>query len=118
MRSFNFVHEKKRLVFKNVINYKEFNKVTIKNKYSLPRIDDQLRGVLTFSKIDLRSNYHQVRVAKKDISKIIFRIRDEHHEFVMTPFELTNALAIFIDLMNYIFQDCHYKFYCINVLEQ
>ncbi|GKB31551.1 putative reverse transcriptase domain-containing protein [Tanacetum coccineum] len=78
------------------IDYKELNKLTIKNRYPLPRIDDlfdQLQGSQYFSKIDLRSGYHQRRVYKDDILKTAFRIRYGHFEFTILPFGLTNALA-------------------------
>ncbi|GJV14989.1 retrovirus-related pol polyprotein from transposon TNT 1-94 [Tanacetum coccineum] len=85
------------------IDYKELNKLTIKNRYPLPRIDDlfdQFQGSQYFSKIDLRSGYHQRRVYKDDIPKTAFRTRYGHFEFTILPFGLTNALAVFMDLMN------------------
>ena len=83
------------------------NKVTIKNRYPLPRIDDlfdQLRGALVYSKINLLTGYHKSRVKKVDIPKTTFRTRYEHFEFTVMPFELTNAPVAFMDLMHRVFQ--------------
>ena len=89
------------------IDYRQLDGVMIKNRYPLPGIDDlfdQLRGARVYSKIDLRTSYHQLRVREIDIPKTTFRTRYGHYEFTVMPFGLTNAPAAFMDLMHRIFQ--------------
>ena len=90
------------------VDYRQLNKVTIKNNYPLPRIDDsldQLQGSSFFSKIDLRSGYHQLRVRDGDIPKTGFHTRYGHYEFLVMSFGLTNAPAVFMDLINRVFRE-------------
>ncbi|GKD21979.1 putative nucleotidyltransferase, ribonuclease H, partial [Tanacetum coccineum] len=98
-----FFVKKKDGSFRMCIDYQELNKLTVKNRYPLPRIDDlfdQLQGSSVYLKIDLRSSYHQLRVREEDIPKTTFRTRYGHYEFQVMPFGLTNAPAVFMDLMN------------------
>ncbi|GKA56260.1 putative reverse transcriptase domain-containing protein [Tanacetum coccineum] len=95
--------KKKDGSFRMCIDHRELNKLTVKNRYPLPRIDDlfdQLRGACPFLKIDFRSGYHQLRVHEDAIPKTAFRTRYGHFESTVMPFGLTNAPAVFMDLMN------------------
>src|SRR5919202_929000 len=100
------------------IDYRELNKLTIKNRYPLPRSDDlfdQLQGSSIYSKIDLRSGYHQLRVKGESIEETAFRTRYGHYEFLVMPFGLTNTLAAFMDLMNRVCMDYLDKFVIVFI---
>jgi hypothetical protein len=95
------------------IDFRQLNKVIVKKKYPLPRIDDlfdQLKDARIFSKIDLRSGYYQVRIKEDDINKTAFRTRYGHFEFTVVPFGLSNAPVVFICLMNGVFREYLDKF--------
>eukprot|EP00253_Pinus_taeda_P022388 PITA_22388 len=109
---------KKDGTFRMCIGYRQLNKLTVKNKYPLPHIDelfDQVKGAMVFSNIDLRFGYHQIRIKEEDIAKTSFRTRYGHYEFVVLPFGLTNALATFMCLMNSVFHKYLDKFMLIFI---
>jgi hypothetical protein len=100
------------------VDYRPLNAVTIKNKYPLPRIDilfDQLLGAQVFSKIDLRSGYHQIKIRAEDIPKIAFSMRYDLYEYLVMPFGLTNAPVHFMYLMNAIFMEELDKFVVVFI---
>src|ERR1044072_3863135 len=112
------VVKKKEWKARLCVGYLQLNKVAVKNRYPIPRIDDlmdQLRGAAVFSKIDLKSGYHQIRVKEEDIPKTAFRTRYGHYEYLVMPFGVTNAPAIFMDLMNRVFRPFLDKFVVVFI---
>jgi hypothetical protein len=108
--------KKKDGTFRLCIDFRQLNMVTVKNKYPLPRIDDlfhQLKDAKIFSKIDLQSGYHQVRIKYEDISKTTFRTRYIHYEFMVVPFGMSNTPTVFMCLMNGVFRNYLDKFFIV-----
>jgi hypothetical protein len=100
------------------VDYRSLNEVTIKNKYPLPRLDDmfdQLRGACVFSKIDLRSGYHQLKIQRSDIPMTAFTTRYGLYEYTVMSFGLTNAPAYFMYLMNKVFMEYLDKFVVVFI---
>ena len=110
--------KKKYGTLRMFIDYRQINKVTMKKKYPLLRIEDlfdQLKGVGVFSKIDLQFGYYQLRVKDVDVPKTSFRTRYGHYEFLVMPFGLTNAPTAFMDLMNMVFQPYLNQFFMVSI---
>jgi len=103
---------------KDCVNYRELNRVTVKNKYPLPRFNDlfdQLASVAIFCSIDLWLGYHQLKIKKEDVPKTVFSTRYGHYEFLALPFGLTNAPTFFMDFMNRVFKPYLDKFVVVFI---
>ena len=110
--------KKKDKTLRLCIDYRQLNRVTIKNRYPLQRIDDlfdQLKGARVYSKIDLRTGYHQLRVREAEVPKTAFRTRYGHFEFIVMFFKFTNAPATFMDLMHRVFQPYLDQFVVVSI---
>jgi len=102
------------------IDYHQLNKVTIKNKYHLPRMDDvmdQLVGACVFSKIDLMSGYHQIQVKSEDIPKTTYSTHHGHYEYLVMSFGLTNSPSVFMDYMYRVFHPYLYSFQAVFIYD-
>jgi hypothetical protein len=100
------------------IDYRQLNQATIKNQYPLPRIDDlfdQMKGAMVFSKIDLRSGYHQLRIKEDDIPKTTFKMTFGDYKFTILPFGLKNTPGVFMSLMNDVFHEYLDKFFQVFI---
>ena len=110
--------KKKDSILRLCVDYRQLNKMIVKNKYPLPRIDDlfdQMKGVGVFSKIDLRSRYHQLRIKDENVNKKAFRMRYGHYEFLIIPFGLTNVPTAFMDLMKCVFRPFLDRFFLVFI---
>ena len=110
--------EKKDKSLRMVVDYRALNEVTIKNKYPLPMINDlfdQLQGAKVFSKIDLRSGYHHLKIREKDIPKTTFTTRYGLYEYTVMSFGLTNAPVYFMSMMNKVFMEYLDKFVVVFI---